>query len=431
MKSLVKSAKRAGGKSIGVRGKTNMKTFIRRVALAIALLTVPVASATAADRAPLILVSIDGFRPDYLDRGVTPTLSALADGGARAAMRPSFPSVTFPNHYTLVTGLRPGQHGVISNSMFDAGIGSTFSLGRRETVMDRRWWDDAEPIWVTARKQGLRTATLFWPGSEAPIQGVRPDEWLPFQQDVPSHARVDMVLGWLTMPPAERPQFLTLYFDIVDSAGHRHGPDSPEVNAAVAEVDAAMKRLVDGLAARGLQGGVNLVIVADHGMAPVNAGNVTLIDDLVDPGKMTTLGGGAVIGIMPKAGEEAGVAAALLRPHATMTCWRKGELPARYGYDHRRTPPIVCMAGEGWSITTRAYAARSRDADRPVTGAHGYDPDLPSMAALFVANGPDIRPSVRLESFDNVSVYPLLARLLGVTPLQSEGRAEDTAAALR
>ncbi len=222
----------------------------------------------APHRRPVILISIDGFRADYLDRGVTPHLSALAAGGVRAAMSPAFPSITFPNHYTLVTGLRPDRHGIVGNTMEDAAIpGVTFRLSDRTTTRDRRWWDQAEPIWVTAEKHRIPTATMFWPGSEAAIHGVRPTHWRRFDATLPAEKRVDRLLSWLG--GRKPPEFLTLYFDEVDHNGHKDGPDSAAVDAAAQHVDAAIGRLTAGLAARHID--ADLVIVADHGIAAASS----------------------------------------------------------------------------------------------------------------------------------------------------------------
>lgn len=234
--------------------------------------------------APLILISIDGFRADYLARGVSPTLSALAAEGVRAeGMQPSFPSLTFPNHYTIVTGDYPDHHGIVDNAMFDPVLGK-FTLGKREAVGDGRWWDQAEPIWVSADRQGVRTATMFWPGSEASIHGYRPDYWVPYEGDTTYDSRVDQVLHWLDLPPSQRPGFLTLYFEAVDTAGHYEGPDAAETNAAIGEVDAALARLVDGLRQRGLLDRVNLIVLSDHGMAATPPDQRIFLDELIDPG---------------------------------------------------------------------------------------------------------------------------------------------------
>ena len=402
---------------------------------ALALAACATGPASVAPERPItILVSIDGGRADYLDRGVTPTLSAMAAEGVRVrtGLQPTFPSITFPNHYTLVTGLHADHHGIVSNRMVDPAIPGEFRLSDRAQVMDRRWWDDAEPLWVTAEAAGIPTATMFWPGSEAPIHGVRPGLWVPFQQAVPSSARVDIVLGWLTMPEAERPRFITLYFDVVDTAGHEHGPDSPELAAALGEVDTALKRLRDGLAARGLTDRVNLVVVADHGMTAVSNARVVLIDDLIDVGRVRLMEGEALVGFYPAEGYRPALEAALLRDHPHMDCWRKGDIPARLVYGaHRRVPPYVCLAELGWSLRTAAGIERARASGRVPAGLHGYDPAQPDMHALFVAAGPDFRRGVTLDRADSVDVYALVARLIGVTPRPNDGNLAELGEGLR
>ncbi|MDX2235040.1 MAG: ectonucleotide pyrophosphatase/phosphodiesterase [Hyphomonadaceae bacterium] len=366
----------------------------------------------------LILVSIDGFRTDYIDRGLTPTLSSLAEGGVRAdAMRPSFPSVTFPNHYTLVTGLRPDRHGIVNNTMVDpTRPDAVFKLSDRVEATNPFWWEGAAPLWVTAEAKGVRTATMFWPGSEVAIRGVRPRDWLPFNQAMPSQARVDQVLAWMERPAQERPRFVTLYFDIVDTQGHVFGPDSAEVNAALGEVDAAMASLVAGLKARGVA--ADLVVVSDHGMAAVGPERSIDLDALVAPDAITVPWmAGYLLGVTPVAGREAAVEAALLGRRGPMECWRKRELPERFAFGASpRIPPIVCLPDTGWTIVSAARPSRYAS-----KGAHGYDPQHPDMGAVFVANGPSFRAGARVPPFDNVHVYPLLTHILGVAPEPNDG----------
>jgi predicted AlkP superfamily pyrophosphatase or phosphodiesterase len=393
------------------------------------LLCLVAGPASAAERPLTILISIDGFRADYLDRGVTPTLSALAARGARAGegMKPSFPSLTYPNHYTLVTGLRPDHHGIVDNVMVDAARpGQTFRMGAKGIAWDRFWWDQATPIWVTAERAGIRTATMFWPGSDLDVQGVRPHDWRMFDKNVLAPARVDQVLAWVDLPPAERPGFITLYFDDVDTAGHYFGPDSPELSQAVTRVDAQIGRLVAGLNARAVP--ANLVVVADHGMASVSKDRIVYMDDLAPAEALNVITMGSSMDLFPVAGHEAEVRRALIGRHAHMTCWSKARVPRRLGFGtNPRIPPIVCLAETGWMIETHAGNAKTPMINK---GAHGFDPDDRAMRALFVAAGPDIRPGVVLPVFDNVDVYPLLARLIGVTPLKGDGRLAPLKAAL-
>lgn len=378
---------------------------------------------------PLLLVSIDAYRHDYLERGRSPTLAMLARTGVRAdSMQPAFPSLTFPNHYTLVTGLTPDHHGIVNNTMHDAKLGK-FALRDRAATSDGRWWAQGTPLWETANRHGLRTATMFWPGSEAEIHGYRPDYWFPFDDAVTSVQRVDQVLAWLDLPAAQRPSFITLYFDAVDHAGHQAGPDSVQVDQALDEVDAAMARLVAGLRARALFDHINIVVVSDHGMASVPAANSILMDQLVDLSQVRTVSMGILAGFNPKGANAteraafANVEATLQRPHAHMRCWDKTKVPARFAYGHNpRVPQLLCLANTGWRITTSDYLAR-RGQHLPL-GEHGYDNADPEMQAIFIAHGPAFRTGARIRAFPNVDVYPLLAHLLELPPVANDGDAE-------
>ena len=388
--------------------------------------TLPLQASIAPERPMLILIGVDGLRPDYLERGASPTLSRLRAEGASAIMRPSFPSVTFPNHYTLVTGKHPDSHGIVGNNMVDAELGR-FSLGNAAAVTDRRWWDGAEPIWVTAEKAGLVTGTMFWPGSEADIGGVRPTYWTRFDQTLSGDARVDQVLAWMDQPEAQRPDFATVYFDVVDTAGHRNGPDAQATTDALASVDVSVARLIAGLEARGLASETVLIVVSDHGMAATSPERAIYLDDFIDPNAVRITYSGAVAMLDPVAGREAEVSTALLgRKHPHGECWTKDSLPQRLAFgSHPRVASIVCIADVGWLFATR---------ERPVTrtgGAHGYDNFTPEMAATFIAHGPGIARGVVLSDMDSVDVQPLLARLLGIEAPAGDGRPEDTMAVSR
>ena len=386
------------------------------------------AAPAAGARPSVVLVSIDGFRADYLELGLTPNLQRLADQGVRTEwMAPSYPTLTFPNHYTLVTGLRPDRHGVVHNTMRDEALGE-FRIRDRDAVGDAGWWG-GEPVWVTAEKAGLRTAAMFWVGTEAPVSGVRPSRWSQFDAEVPVEERVDRVLGWLSEPPATRPGLVTLYFEHLDSAGHRHGPHAAETRETLQRMDQAIGRLARGLADRGLAGEVDLVVVSDHGMAEVPPGQVIAVEDMVDPDHVELVSAGQSIGFAPRPGHEAAAEARLLGRHDRYECWRRGDLPARWEYgSHPRVPPIVCQMDEGWDALPGEYAPRAASRTR---GSHGFDPALPSMRTIFIADGPSFADGAVLPPIDNVDVYPLLTRLLGVTPAPNDGNPQALLPALR
>lgn len=366
----------------------------------------------------VVLISIDGLRSDAVGRGRMPTLDRLAAQGVQAEwMNPAYPTLTFPNHYTLVTGLRPDRHGIVDNTMRDPLLGN-FSLGNREAVADPRWWG-GEPLWVTLQKHGRSAATMFWPGSEAPIAGQHPRYWHRFDAKVTAAQRADQVLAWLDLPAGQRPGFITLYFDQVDHAAHADGPHSAGTLAAMGDVDAALQRLLDGLQARGLRDRTDLVVLSDHGMAEVPRGNEKLFDERIAADAIDMRTYGQIAGLSAVAGREREVEAALLGRHDRYACWRKAELPAQWQYGtHPRIAPIVCQADAGWELTTRARR-RQRP---PLRGAHGYAPETTDMRAVFIASGPDFATGRRIGAFDNVDVYPLLTSLLGIPAQPNDGR---------
>jgi len=381
--------------------------------------------------APVVLISIDGFRNDYLDRGLTPILSSMAAGGARAQyMRPSYPSITFPNHYTLVTGLRPDHHGVIANFMTDPEIpGVRFSMFDPATVGDERWWDDGKPLWTSVREQGGRAAAMFWVGSEAPVHGARPEFWRPFDIKVTSQQRVQQVLEWLALPATQRPHFITLYFDLVDTMGHRHGPDSNQLNSALGEVDSAIGELLAGIRTQGLQQKVNIVVTSDHGMTATSPDKQIYLDDFVDVSKLDFGWTGAYASFNALPGGEAAVAKLLTGSYPHFQCITREQIPARYEYGHhRRVPAYICTAELGWQVTTRQAEKRK---GHELLGEHGYDNRLPDMYSPFIGYGPAFAQGVTIAPIDNVDVYPLLARLLHIQPATNDGNPRHTEAALK
>ncbi|MBD3733194.1 MAG: alkaline phosphatase family protein [Sphingopyxis sp.] len=384
-----------------------------RILPLILLLFVAAPVAAQETRKPVtILISIDGFRADYRERGITPTLTKLAAEGAHGALRPSFPTKTFPNHYAIVTGKRPDTNGITGNNMIDPRRPAVkFSLGDPKQSLDPFWWDEAEPAWVTANKAGVRTATMFWPGSEVAIHEIRPPDWLRYDENVGDAQRVNTILDWMRRPADIRPAFVTLYFEAVDSAGHEFGPDSAEVNAAIAEVDARIGDLVAGLAAMGQP--VQLLVVADHGMRAIDESREIQLADLIDLPSIIAVETGPYAAIEPAAGTDNRVYDALLKPHDHMACNRREELPERLHYGKNpRVAAIICIAEPGWSIL-------AGPPQWPVKGgAHGYDNQDPQMLALFVASGTPLKGDVGIV--DNIEVYPLLMRLIGVAPIPSD-----------
>ncbi len=376
-----------------------------------------------AERAIVILVSIDGFRWDYLDRYRAPNLARLAAQGVRSeGLIPQFPTKTFPNHYTIVTGLRLANHGIISNNMRAPDIPGEFGLSNREVLADPRWWG-GEPIWNTAEKQGRIAAAMFWPGSEAVIGGRQATFWKPFDDALPHAARVNQVLSWLKLPDGKRPSFLTLYYSELDNAGHDYGPESEQVGNAISNVDRSLGELVAGVNMLGLADRVHYVVVSDHGMAAVSPDRLIVLDDYIDIGAMDVVDWTPMLGLSPRNGDVEALYAALKDKHPHLAVYRKNEIPAVYGIaGHPRLPPVVGIADEGWNITSKREVQRWGQEDRRApAGAHGYDARLRSMHGLFVAAGPRIKSGVVVKPFDNVHVYDLMCALMGLTPAMNDG----------
>ena len=332
---------------------------------------------------------------------------------------PSFPVLTFPNHYTIVTGLYPAHHGIVANTIRDPGMPDRFSMSA-ETAKDAAWWR-GEPLWATAIRQGRRAATMFWPGTEAAIGGVRPTAWRPFDKSVTTPARVNQVLEWLAEPDAARPAFVSVYFDEVDTASHDHGIDSKELIDAIRHLDDALGALIDGLAHLGLRDRTTIVVVSDHGMAPLSRDRIVYLDDYVDPETVDVTEIVGLLAVSPKDGDVAALYDMLHGKHRALAVYRREETPARLHYrGNARIAPIIGIPKEGWAVTTRA-----RLAEKPLQAAtHGFEPRDPSMGALFVAAGPQIRRGIVVAPFENVEVYNFLCAVLRLTPAENDGRRE-------
>ena len=379
----------------------------------------------------VVLISLDGFRWDYLDRPGAVNLRALAARGVRAErMIPSFPSKTFPNHYSIVTGLTPEHHGIVANAMRDPELG-WFRLSDSVAQHEPRWFG-GEPIWVTAERQGLRAASYFWPGSEAPIGGKRQSWWKRYDGDVPRETRVRQVIDWLAIPADSAPALITLYFSDTDDAGHRFSPTSPQVDSAIARVDSAVGAITAGIDSLGLHDVVNIIIVADHGMTEVSGDRLIVLDDYIDVATLDVVDWTPVAAIAARDEEAERVYRALSGKHPHLQVYRKGEVPAQYHFDaHPRITPIVAVADEGWSITSRASLA-GRGGPSAVSGAaHGYDPELVNMGAVFIAAGPGIAEGRTIAPFRNIHVYELMAHLLGITPAPNDGSLDSLRNVLR
>ncbi len=376
------------------------------------------------DAPHVVLISLDGFRADYLDRPDVPNLRRLMQRGTRAtSLMPVFPSLTFPNHYSLVTGLYVDRHGLVGNSFYDPARRQTYSLSDREAVGDGTWYR-GEPIWVTAEAQGMVTSCFFWPGSEAAIGGIRPAAWRQYDAAVTMDERVRTVVDWLRLPPERRPHLVTLYFSEVDSASHTVPLDSAAVGVAIRAVDGAVGALADAVDALPIRDRIYLLITSDHGMVETTAKQTVRLDTLVDPAEIAQAFGGPVANLHLRDPSRAPrIRDALNAGLRHGRAYLRDEVPAHHRYrGDPRMGQVVVIMDEAWSLATRPGTSK-----RERWGAHGWDPALASMQAIFIATGPGIPAGRTIPTVRNVDVYPLMTAVLRLrSPKGIDGRLPDS-----
>lgn len=357
----------------------------------------------------VVLLSLDGFRPDYFLERATTHMARVAQRGVRAAgLEPVFPTLTFPNHLSQVTGLYPDRHGIVSNTFYDPARGAWYSLSNGAT-RDGSWYR-GEPIWATAERQNVRTASFFWPGSDAEIASRRPSMWKPYNGVVPNAERVDSVLAWLRLEPARRPHLVTLYMSDVDSEGHRVGPDGASIQNAITAVDLALGRLIDGLDALPQRDSVFLVIVSDHGMARYEASQSESFESYADMRGVIVGTAGPYANLHVPAGDTAAIRlrdqldAGLQHGRAYL----RDDVPAAL---HHRSDPrvgdVVVVMEAPWQIRSGSLFAGG--------GHHGWPADE-DMYGILMVYGPGIPAGKTIGRVRAIDLHPFLAELLGIEP---------------
>ena len=362
-------------------------------------------------RTYVVLISFDGFRPDYLNRYNTPHLDHLATTGISAKSLVSiFPSLTFPAHYSIATGMYPESHGIVGNRYFDPVRGEYFSYRDRATVEDGTWWG-GEPIWVTAETQGMVTAAFFFPGTEAAIKGVRPTYWKPYDGQVPNPDRIQQVLEWLSLPIKQRPHLVTLYFSLVDRDGHNIGPESPRMQQSVERADALLGQLTTGIQSLSHAEQVTIVVVSDHGMAAPDTTQVSVIPEDVDLGQVRTVSVGPMMAMHTgDRGQSLQLRNQLNNSLDNASAYLREDIPIHLHHRANRRIGDVFVIPEGTGTV------QSTRRENLPAGMHGWDPTLNDMHGIFMASGPDLRPGTILEQVRSIDVYPFLTTLLGLQP---------------
>ena len=361
----------------------------------------------------VVLVSMDGFRWDYAKHFKLQNLNKIAKEGVHAkSMKPSYPSKTFPNHYAIVTGLYPDHHGIINNVFYDSALNESFSLSTK-AKNDSRFYG-GNPIWNVAEQQDVKAASFFWPGSDTDQK--RPGIYKNYDDKIPYGNRIDTVIKWLELPEKQRPHLITLYFDEPDHTGHNFGPLSPENEKMVYKMDSVMGKLSSKLDQLAIGKQINLIIVSDHGMADISNDKKVAILDYLKP---EWLGYKAVINpimsLQAEPGFQDSIAKALKKvPHIKF--WRSNEVPKRLHYGtNPRVHDFVIEAKKGYSLV-------SKESTHIKGGTHGYDNNEKDMHAIFYAKGPAFKVNKEVKTFQNVSVYPLIAHILGLKIEEVDGK---------
>ncbi len=376
----------------------------------------------------VVMLSLDGCRWDYPQMANMPNLESIArDGVKLESLQPSFPSKTFPNHYSIVTGLYPDHHGIIHNSFYDPEMDAYYTIDDREAVENKDFYG-GEPIWVTAEKQGLRTASFYWVGSEAPISGISPSRWKPYNHTFPYEARVDTVIAWLSLPKKERPRLITWYYPEPDGVGHRFSPESNEVKVKLEYLDSLIGDFRQKISELPIADQINIIVTADHGMARTSADKVIYFDDYIELTWLdTALGSNPIWMFDAKEGFVDSVYTHLRRAEH-LQVWKKDSIPDTLHFGKNpRVMDVVVAPDINWSV---GWGSMKYGPDY-VGGTHGYDPRNKDMHAIFYASGPAFKQGYVHPTVENVNIYPLLAKILNLQPARTDGKLENVSRMLK
>ena len=399
---------------------------MKRLLLLLTLLSMMTLAGQAAGRDNYtVIISLDGLRWDYLDTYDVPFLNQLAREGVKAVMQPSFPSKTFPNHYTLATGLTPDHHGVIANTFWDRERGVEFSLGNKETRADGRYYG-GDPVWLTAKHQGVKTAAVFWVGSDVAVNGEHPTYWRDYQtQQLDFPDRVAEIIRLLKLPEQDRPHLVMAYFEEPDRSGHNYGPMNRMTRRALEELDLLLSNLWARIQLLPIADKVNFIVTGDHGMTSVDPKRFVDIDDVLPKHWYERFCNDYPTLIYASAPQYVDSIYNALQGVDHIRAWKKADIPAYLGYGtNKNMGDVVVLPDVGWLF-----------ADKPSKkqrGSHGFDHTAADMQVGFRAIGPDFKVGYeKPDRFRNVCVYPLLCYLLGVTPSPNDGTLDEVRDMLR
>lgn len=363
----------------------------------------------------VLLISFDGFRWDYPSRVLTPSFNKMAEEGVSAlSLRPIFPSKTFPNHYSIVTGMTAEKHGLLANSFENPETGEQYRMSDTNAVRSGKWyWGEA--IWETLEKNKITTASYFWPASEVREEGRHPAYFMQYEHNKPYRDRINGVFEWFNLPYDKRPKFVTLYFDRSDTKGHQFGPNSPEVNMAISELDTLLGIILEKRDASPLKDSLNIIVVSDHGMAETSPERVYNVETLLPGITCKYIDSGPLMLLAAEEKDIPVIMEKLTAPGLPFRAYRREDIPE---YLHIKNHPymrdILIIADMGWSLVSEATKNYSYVTRRG--GNHGYENQHTDMHGIFFAQGPAFRKGFKTGTLSNLDIYPLLCRIYGVKP---------------
>lgn len=363
----------------------------------------------------VILISFDGFRWDYVDRGITPNFDYMREEGVSAkSLRPCFPSKTFPNHISIITGMYPEHHGIISNEFRDYYTNTHYSMSDTIAVRDSKWYK-GEAFWETAERQGIKTASYFWPGSEVTLSYRHPTYFYKYEHLKPYRKRVDGVINWLRLPYNERPHFITSYFDATDTYGHKYGPDSPETNFAIAQLDSVLGYYFEKLKEINLLDSTDIIVVSDHGMTNVSDEKIVNIENILSGLNYKLNDNGSFMMIEPDPGELDNIYNKLKEDETHFKVYKREDVPSFFHFsDNPLISSVVIIAENGWGLETNKSIESMKKYN--LKGNHGYDNYWMDMNGIFYAVGPAFKSNYRVGTINNIDIYPLLCKIFNVVP---------------
>ncbi len=413
-------------RGVGINASTLLYQDMRKIVFGLIIFALIQASCSKQEPY-VIMLSMDAFRWDYTSLTETPNFDRISDTGVKAAsLKPVYPSKTFPNHYSIATGLHPDHHGIVQNNFYDPDLDRSFTISNREAVQDSIFWG-GEPIWSTAEKQGIPSASYFWVGTESNAT-YRPGRNKLYDHDFPFIQRIDSVISWLYLPIEERPRLIMFYFHEPDGVGHDFGPESEETLAEVRRLDSLLGVFLDKLeqAELNLNLSINFIVTSDHGMGYIPPNQTVLLDTILNMDRIERVNGSNPVYLLQPETEYVDSCYQILLATEHLKVWKKAALPGSYHYGtHSRIYDLVVEAEQNWGLSfTRRSGIYSR-------GTHGYDPDNTDMHGIFYARGPAFKEEYIHNTFQNISIYPLIAHIMELNPAPVDGDFEAVKGMLR